>query len=158
MVEIETDRLRIVPMTPPEITELINKYKTSVPELSNAYSEMLANCTAHPEQYLWYTTWRISTRENHTEIGYAGFKGLRPDGSTEIGYGIDSGYEGLGYATEAAAALCHWALAQDGVRRIEAETTADNKASLHVLQKIGFLPTGESGKEGPRFVYSGPES
>ncbi|MBQ9564560.1 MAG: GNAT family N-acetyltransferase, partial [Synergistaceae bacterium] len=69
------------------------------------------------------------------------------------GYGIAEEYRGWGYATEAVAAVVSWALRQPGVTRVEAETDAGNAASKRVLEKCGFVPTGESGKEGPRFMW-----
>ena len=33
------------------------------------------------------------------------------------------------------------------------ETAPDNAASMRVLQKAGFVPTGAVGDEGPRFVW-----
>ena len=41
---------------------------------------------------------------------------------------------------------------QPGVKGVEAETDPENEKSKRVLFKCGFLPTGEVGKEGPRFA------
>ena len=79
-------------------------------------------------------------------------KGLNDDGSVEIGYGISAKYQGCGYATEAVDAMVSWALRQSEVRRVDAETEPDNKASQRVLEKCGFIPAGTTGEEGPRFV------
>ncbi len=157
MILIETERLLISPMEPAELSELVDIYAVSAPELSLAYGEMLEGCKAHPMQYLWYTSWRIARKADGAIVGYAGFKGLGPDGSAEIGYGLESGYEGLGYATEAVTAICSRALSQPGVIGIEAETSPDNEASMRVLQKAGFVASGENGAEGPRFILSKPE-
>ena len=48
-------------------------------------------------------------------------------------------------------AAVHWALQQPGVKRVEAETEPDNRASRRVLEKCGFLPTGTFGEDGPQF-------
>ncbi len=48
--------------------------------------------------------------------------------------------------------MCRWALAQPGVTAVEAETAPDNAASIRVLAKLGFQPTGTLGEEGPRFL------
>ena len=85
-------------------------------------------------------------------IGDACFKGLPESGAPEVGYGLDADYWNRGYATEAADALCAWALAQPDVTAVEAETDPGNTASQRVLQKLGFVPTGETGEEGPRFI------
>ena len=39
-----------------------------------------------------------------------------------------------------------------GVTAVEAETAPDNAASIRVLAKLGFQPTGTLGEEGPRFL------
>lgn len=84
-------------------------------------------------------------------VGDACFKGFPACGMPEIGYGILDGYRGQGYATEAVGALCRWALGQPHTRGIEAETAPDNAASRRVLEKLGFVPSGETGEEGPRW-------
>ena len=49
-----------------------------------------------------------------------------------------------------------WAFDNTGVVAVEAESDPDNAASQRVLEKCGFLATGEIGEEGPRFiVYKG---
>lgn len=57
--------------------------------------------------------------------------------------------------TEAVRAISKWALAQEGVNRIEAETNPQNEASQRVLTCAGYVTTGEWGEEGPKFVYQG---
>ena len=98
--------------------------------------------------------WMIELKDG-THIGDLCFKGLGADGSAEIGYGLREGFCGRGYMTEAVMALTEWALAQKGVTRIEAETDPDNLPSQRVLANAGFVPTGETGEEGPRYVFRG---
>ncbi len=120
--------------------------------LKAAYTEMLESCLRHPDKWEWCAMWMIELKTG-THIGELCFKGLDANGVTEIGYGIAEEYRGWGYATEAVAAVVSWALRQPGVTRVEAETDAGNAASKRVLEKCGFVPTGESGKEGPRFMW-----
>jgi ribosomal-protein-alanine N-acetyltransferase len=81
------------------------------------------------------------------ELGWKGGPG--PDGTAEIGYSVVPGQRGRGYATEAVQAFVHWATAHAGVRRVVAETLADNLASRRVLEKSGF--TVSAAKDG--YVY-----
>ena len=122
--------------------------------LKAAYSEMLSESLSHPEQREWYAMWMIELADG-AHVGELCFKGLDSDGSVEIGYGISEEYRGLGYATEAVSAVTQWALSQHDVARVEAEAEADNIASIKVLTKCGFTPTGTFGEEGPRFIYMG---
>ncbi len=146
---LETDRLVIYTASQDEMERLIAKQTDEA--LIAAYGEMLQGAVEHPESREWYAIWMIE-RKDGVHVGDLSFKGLHDDGSVEIGYGIDEACRGFGYAAEAVAAAVAWALAQPGVRRVEAETEPDNKASQRVLEKCGFLPVGTVGKEGPRFV------
>lgn len=152
MEEIQTERLRILPLSLAELQALVNQYKCDAPELSQAYGEMLYHCQEYPDQFLWYTSWKFCKKESATVVGYAGFKGLSNGKHVEIGYGVDAQYEGNGYATEGVKGLCQWAFSTDQVTFIEAETEPDNAASQKVLQKNGFIATGKNGEEGPRFL------
>ena len=98
-----------------------------------------------------YAIWMIELKDG-THIGELCFKGLSEDGTAEIGYGIAEDYQGCGYATEAVSALVDWAFKQTGVMGITAETEESNIASQRVLAKAGFIPTGETGEEGPLFA------
>ena len=146
---IETKRLRIYTASQEEMVQHIEKQTDDI--LKTAYQEMLQGCLDHPDQWVWYAIWMIELKDG-THVGDLCFKGLNPDGSVEIGYGILDEYQGQGFATEAVDAAVAWAAQQPGVTRIEAETEPDNIPSQKVLAKCGFIPTGEIGEEGPRFV------
>ena len=139
-------------MTEEELAALAARVRAEDPELAEAYGEMLDGCRKYPAQYLFYTAWRITARENGETVGDFCFKGLPADGCSEIGYGIHE----RGYATEIIRAACLWALTGEGIRAVLAETAPDNAASQRVLAKIGFTPTGEMGEEGPRYRLETP--
>ncbi|MBV9508656.1 MAG: GNAT family N-acetyltransferase [Caulobacteraceae bacterium] len=77
--------------------------------------------------------------------GLVGMIGLHPTGRVgpEIGYWIGRPYWGRGIATEAAAAALAWAGKDWGRRVVVSGHFADNPASGRVLEKAGFLYTGE---------------
>ena len=145
---METKQLRIRMTTKDEMEQIIQEETDE--SLKKAYREMLQGCLDHPEQWAWYAIWVIEDKEGRP-LGDLSFKGLNPDGSAEIGYGIREEFRGHGYATEAVAAAVEWALEQPGVTRVEAETEPGNRASQRVLEKCGFVPNGIIGEEGPRF-------
>ena len=126
--------------------------RTTDPELVGPYTEMLTLSLRHPEQWIWYTAWGLYQNDSGDFVGDLCFKGLSKNGQPEIGYGISPEFQGQGYATEAVRAACRWALAQPGVAAVEAETEPANAASQAVLRKVGFVPTGTVGKEGPQFI------
>ena len=146
---IETERLHIYPAAKDQMQDFISEQTDAI--LRAAYQEMLDGCIAHPEEWNYHAIWMIEKKDG-THIGECCFKGISPDGSAEIGYGISEEHRGRGYASEAVNAVAEWALSQHRVCRVEAEAQAGNRASIRVLQKCGFLPTGETGEEGLRFA------
>ena len=152
---IETNRLKIYTASEEQMKAFIAAQQTDV--LKAAYTQMLDGCFAHPDQWEWYAIWMIELKDG-THIGELCFKGLTKDGITEIGYGIEENFRGCGYAAEAVTALADRALTRPGVSCITAETEASNIASQKVLCRAGFMPTGETGEEGPLFVRKKEES
>ncbi|MBR2836492.1 MAG: GNAT family N-acetyltransferase [Coriobacteriales bacterium] len=146
---IETERLRIYPATLSQMEAAIASETDE--ELKKAYQEMLDGCLQNPHLWEWYAMWMIELKDG-THIGDLCFKGLDLNGVTEVGYGILEKYQGQGYATETVKAVVSWAFDNPMVAAIEAETDPGNKASQRVLEKCGFVPNGQTGKEGPRFT------
>ena len=146
---IETNRLKIYAASKKQMENFIAAQ--SIDDLKTAYTEMLDGCLLNPHQWEWYAIWMIELKDG-THIGELCFKGITKEGNTEIGYGIAESYQGYGYATETVSAIVEWALKQPEIRSIVAETEESNIASQKVLLKAGFIPTGDSGDEGPIFV------
>ena len=92
-----------------------------------------------PWRYGFFVIHRVAG----TAIGSAGFKGP-PDstGTVEIAYCIAPGFEGQGYATEAAAALVAFAFTTAGIELVRAHTLPASNASTRVLTKCGFRQVG----------------
>lgn len=61
-----------------------------------------------------------------------------------IGYKIHKSHQGLGYATEAVRFLTHDICKRAGIHRIEAYIHPDNKASIALAEKCGFVFDGIS--------------
>jgi RimJ/RimL family protein N-acetyltransferase len=76
-------------------------------------------------------------------IGCIGLAGR--DGGVELGYWIAREYWGQGYASEAVRAVIGLAQAL-GHREVHASHFADNPASARVLEKVGFVWTGEQAR------------
>ncbi len=60
----------------------------------------------------------------------------------EIGYTVNSRYQGRGYATEAVGALIGELFSDMDVRKVVALVDARNPASFRVLEKLGFTREG----------------
>ncbi|WP_328917546.1 MULTISPECIES: GNAT family N-acetyltransferase [unclassified Streptomyces] len=88
----------------------------------------------------------ITRTEDGTALGGAGFHGPPDEGAVEIGYDLSVSGRGAGWATDAARALCQWALAQPGVLVVQATTEPGNRASQAVLERVGFLRVADRGE------------
>ena len=90
------------------------------------------------EHFVWHSFWFLICKADRV-VGAADFKG-QPNGhgEVEIGYGLGKEFEHKGYMTEAVKAMYAWALEQDNVQHVLAETSMHGLASQHVLQQCGF--------------------
>lgn len=87
----------------------------------------------------WLANWPIVKISKNQVIGGMLFKGPpNQDGQVEIGYGLSEAFHNKGYMSECIQALTGWALKQDRVSSVIAETEEDNVASEAVLLKNGF--------------------
>ena len=152
-MRVETERMYLYSLSDEEMRLVIEK--ESDPEMKQAYTEMLEGSLSNPVKRIWYAIWNMELKdESGIIVGDFCFKGLSDDGVIEIGYGLKEEYRHHGYMTEAVKVITEWALSQDGVKQVEAETDAENIASQKVLLQSGFISNGKMGEEGPRFVVS----
>jgi len=85
------------------------------------------------------------TLDDDELIGIVNIFRRHANAELEISYWLGKPYWGQGYATEAAQAIIDEAHRTIGATTIIAGVFVDNPASLHILQKLGFKLTGESG-------------
>ena len=81
----------------------------------------------------------------HPMFGPVGMAGVHSaeDVVPELGYWLGRTFRGRGFATEAARAVVDWTREAWGRRALVSGHFADNPASGRVLEKTGFLYTGE---------------
>ena len=75
-------------------------------------------------------------------IGSIGLLPPDPLGASMIGFSVYPGFEGEGYASEAAAALVEWGVGKDGVTSIFATIPDGHRASEIVAGRAGLKLTG----------------
>lgn len=153
---IETERLQLVPLTPKNINLWISDIKRLEEELNCKYlaepmegffkeivkgQAKIAN--EDPENYLWHSFWFLIRKTDRAVVGSLDFKNI-PDsmGEVEIGYGLGKNFEKNGYMTEGVKAICEWALNNDNVKYVIAETENDGNASQNILKRCGFKQYG----------------
>lgn len=105
------------------------------------FPTMIEQYQQSPDDIPWGGT--LIDRAEQAAVGQMGCKGLPEHGSVEIGYGINPSYQNRGYATEMVQRLSAWALTQPAVQRVTAECRTDNYGSIRVLEKSGFVRTGQ---------------
>lgn len=156
---LHTSRLEIAPLTPQQFRLWLQDLPSLERELGCTYqaepligpfAEIVKGQLAVAEEdaahFLWYSFWLLIRKEGRVAVGSAVFKGP-PDatGTVEIGYGLGKAFEKKGFMTEAVGAICAWALRQEGVLHVTAETERAGFASQAVLKRCGF----EKVSEGP---------
>jgi len=149
---IETERLELIPLQPEQMRLWIYDIRALEKELAAVYMAepmegrfldivryQMEIAEKDPGNYLWHSFWLIIRKKDRVIIGSADFKDI-PDksGSTEIGYGLGKCFEHNGYMTEAVMAMCDWAMKQNGVRAVIAETDLNGLASQRILERCGF--------------------
>lgn len=85
--------------------------------------------------------YRFVVERDSAMIGVADIDGI-VRGEAHLGYWFDRAAWGLGYGSEAAAALVRFAFATAGMTVLRAGHAIDNPASGRVLTKLGFIPYG----------------
>lgn len=83
----------------------------------------------------------IELEETGSLVGHVGLSPAR--GSVEVGYAVEERLHGKGLATEAVAAASAWALGELRLPEVLGIVGADNVPSRRVLEKAGFVPSGE---------------
>jgi ribosomal-protein-alanine N-acetyltransferase len=85
-----------------------------------------------------YGWWALENPINATLIGWCGLEYLPELGETEVGYLLRHDYWGRGIATVSAQEALHFAFENVLLDHIIALVHPENKASVHVLEKLGM--------------------
>jgi [ribosomal protein S5]-alanine N-acetyltransferase len=153
---IHTPRLILVPANLPRLEAAASDNRSELSALLGGV-EIEPDWTAFPDAIVWMRDflrefpadinwWNYMTihRTDKKLIGACGFKGEPdPNGDVEIGYETASAYRNRGLATEAARGLLLFAFGDERVRRVNANTLAEENASTRLLSTLGFTLTGE---------------
>lgn len=167
---IQTARLRLIPTNVAlaraemsDRSEFARLLGAIVPDnwppetLADALPLFLSWIEAAPDRIGWFGWYAIATNEDLTMpvmVASGGFFGPPQNGTVEIGYSVLPQFQSRGYATELVGSLVRWALEQEGVERVVAETEWANPASVRVLAKCGFVQNGKAKEaDGTRFEY-----
>lgn len=151
-VPIETERLVVRPITPDDIEDLVDRrsdpstaaYQAwTVPYSLERGRALVEECTVKggPSPDSWYQV-VVAERDTQRIVGDLAARLSDNSKTAEIGYTLHTWARGRGYATESSIALCEYLVRVEGVHRLEASTHPDNRASISVLERLGFKAEG----------------
>jgi [ribosomal protein S5]-alanine N-acetyltransferase len=91
-----------------------------------------------------FKLWLYTLGENGRLIGYAAMSNIVRGAfqSCHLGYKLDENERNHGYMTEALSAMIEYAFVKLELHRIEANIMPRNRASLKVVEKLGFYHEG----------------
>lgn len=145
---IETVRIRLVCNTYEEMCISRDMGDELAMDFVGAYDyhkELIKKGEFKEKDLLWYRLWSIVNKDDDKNIGGICFKGpANEKGQVEVGYGIDEKYQNQGYGTEAISKITEWALGQEGIDDVIAETEKENIASQKLLKKVGYKLCNET--------------
>ncbi len=156
---IETEHLYIKPLEYSQLVKYLrcdNSLETELhvekssrtisPELREALEQtIIPNVADKHRNYLFSTLWTAISKEENMMVGDLCITGEpNANGEIEIGYGTYDEFRNKGFMTELVKGIVMWARAQSGVKSIVASTDKKNPASAKVLEKNGFILTGET--------------
>src|SRR5262249_14780498 len=86
--------------------------------------------------------WIVEGKDDRAFHGLGLLRPMPAGDEIEVGLRLCRGSWGLGIASEAASALIDYALRTIGLPHVVAVAYLDNRASRHVLEKLGFTSAG----------------
>ncbi|PRC94173.1 GNAT family N-acetyltransferase [Solimicrobium silvestre] len=93
--------------------------------------------------------WGLCTHESNTLLGTCGFHRWNKEwNSCTIRYDLKVEARGKGYMQEALRCAIVWAFANMNLNRIEAQIHPNNRASILLVEKLGFVREGLARKAG----------
>jgi len=144
--ELETPRLRLRRWRAGDLEALAGwhvdpELMRHMPKLSFTREEMEADIERYERHWAehGFGLWAAEDKEGGKLIGRVGLSYHRvwPD-DPEVGWLIDSRWQGKGLATEAGAACLRYAFGELGFKRVVSICTAENAASRRVMEKLGL--------------------
>ncbi len=151
--EIETERLLLRPIQSsdrPDILRILSKFEVTrwLRSTPHPYPDSAANVFLSKAKERWIMDeeyiFAVVPKDTQIYSGVAALKNIQA-GMGEPGYFLDPGCQGKGFATEATRALLDWGRTRLDMNRFRARVMTANQASIRVLEKCGFVPSGQTG-------------
>ncbi len=132
--------------TDPDVMRYINGGK---PRSDDEIRKSIARQQNHLRS-LGFCLWKLIQKSDGRLIGDCGLQPLELDGVSEIeiGWRLAKEYWGRGFATDAALVALHHAVEYARLERVIAIAMPENRASLHIMEKLGMAYERASQKDG----------
>jgi RimJ/RimL family protein N-acetyltransferase len=143
---LETDRLLLREFMPddaedffrmvsdPDVTRYTGDGAKTLEEARKGLEERIF----HDYRKYGYGRWAVVFKPAGQVIGFAGLKYLDDVSEVDLGYRFFKEYWGRGLATEASRALLAYGFDVLRLERVVGIVDVENKASIRVLEKVGF--------------------
>ena len=124
--------------------EDINRYLFDAEPLSNLQeAEEIITFYTQPEPRN-QQRWVLERKSDGASLGTCGFHCWDPNhGTVEMGYDLAKEYWGQGYMYEALRAILEFAHREMNVNQVDAHIYTENRRSIALVEKLGFVITGE---------------
>jgi ribosomal-protein-alanine N-acetyltransferase len=144
MAQIETERLILRMFRPDDLDELaalfsdpdVVRYVGDGKPVSREESDRALQSIINHWQTHGFGRWAVIDKQRQKFIGFGGLRSLF--GTPEVVYHFAKAEWGKGFATELARAALRFGFENRGFDRIVAITKPPNKASIHVMEKLGM--------------------
>lgn len=146
----ETARLRIREIAVEDVPQLYELYEDA------SITQYMEPLFEEPEQEMIYTKeyiknvygfygygmWVLESKESGRIIGRAGLEYKEGFEGLELGFMLGVDYQHKGYAFEACSAVLAYGMKELGQRTYCSFVNENNKASIHLCERLGFVPQG----------------
>ena len=149
-LRIKTERLTLCPLSESDASAASRNSRQ--PAATRYMADMVWDTEKEALEFIkWFNREKFSVHTPHVIFGVflksnrrcIGFAGVGPKpelgDEIELGYLIADEYKNRGYATEAGKAVIWWTFERAGLDALSAITNPENKASIRVLEKLGFV-------------------
>ena len=147
---LETDRLLVRETTVEDVETLVELYSdpSTTEFMENLFpideeKEYLRKYIENIYGFYEIGIWSLIRIEDNALIGRIGIEYTDEEGIVEMGFMLGVDYQGLGYATEAGAAIIEYANAYPYINAVHARVHKNNHASTALCKRMGFVALKE---------------
>jgi [ribosomal protein S5]-alanine N-acetyltransferase len=160
-LEIETERLKLRPLTMDDVDEIyqiwtdagVRKYLWDDELISREETLSVIEKSLGYFHAKDFGLWVVLPRYEERLIGFCGYWFFHEPPQMELLYGIITDQWGKGFAPEAATAMLRLGFEELGFPEVIASTDAPNMASVRVMEKLGMSFLKRQTSEGLDTIY-----